>query len=106
MSIRRDEFFEELIQGLHYAAKDREFLRLFLYDLLTPAERQELSARLQIVKELRDGTVHGEIAKKLKVGVATVSRGARTLHNPKGGFNQLLEKKGAWRASSQRASAA
>lgn len=106
MSIRKEEYFNELIRALQLAGKDGAMLRAFLYDLLTPAERQELSARLQIIEQLNEGVSQTEIAKNLKVGVATVTRGARTLLNPKGGFNRILEKRGSWRPSVQRASAA
>ena len=106
MSIRSEEFFNDLVRTILVASKDGSLLRAFLYDLLTPAERQEIAARLQIIEQLNEGVSQTEIAKNLKVGVATVTRGARTLLNPKGGFNRILEKRGSWRPSVQRASAA
>ncbi|MGM0831528.1 trp operon repressor [Halomonas qaidamensis] len=50
-----------------------------LASLLTPAEYQEISKRLQIFKLLRDGVPHRKIAETLGVGIATVSRGSRAL---------------------------
>lgn len=47
--------------------------------LLTPAEYQEISKRLQIFNLLRDGVPHRKIAETLGVGIATVSRGSRAL---------------------------
>lgn len=47
--------------------------------LLTPAEYQEISKRLQIFNLLRDGVPHRRIAEILGVGIATVSRGSRAL---------------------------
>ncbi|PRY66026.1 TrpR family trp operon transcriptional repressor [Vreelandella songnenensis] len=47
--------------------------------LLTPAEYQEISKRLQIFNLLRDGVPHRQIAQMLGVGIATVSRGSRAL---------------------------
>lgn len=51
----------------------------FLKGILTPREIEELSTRLQIVKLLKKGLPHQEIARRLKVGVATVTRGSREL---------------------------
>jgi TrpR family trp operon transcriptional repressor len=51
----------------------------FLKGLLTPKEFDEVVTRLQIVKLLKKGLPHQEIARQLKVGVATVTRGSREL---------------------------
>ena len=59
--------------------KTKEQMADFLYGILTPKEIEELSARLQIVKQLRKGIRQQTIAKKLGVGIATVSRGSREL---------------------------
>lgn len=51
----------------------------FLKGILTPKEIDELASRLQIVKMLKKGIPHQEIARRLEVGVATVTRGSREL---------------------------
>ena len=51
----------------------------FLKGILTQRELSELSTRLTIVKLLKQGLPHQEIARRLKVGVATVTRGSREL---------------------------
>ncbi|PJC80285.1 transcriptional regulator [Candidatus Roizmanbacteria bacterium CG_4_8_14_3_um_filter_36_12] len=51
----------------------------FLKGILTPREIEELTTRLQIVKLLKKGLPHQEIARRLEVGVATVTRGSREL---------------------------
>ena len=51
----------------------------FLKGILTPKELEELVMRLQIVKLLKKGLPHQEIARRLEVGVATVTRGSREL---------------------------
>ncbi len=51
----------------------------FLYGLLTPKEVEEFSTRLEIVKMLKQGTRQKNIAKKLGVGIATVTRGSREI---------------------------
>lgn len=48
----------------------------FLYGLLTPKEIEEFSTRLEIVKMLKQGVRQKSIAKKLRVGIATVTRGS------------------------------
>ena len=51
----------------------------FLRGILTPREIDELCKRLQIVKMIKKGLPHQEIARRLEVGVATVTRGSREL---------------------------
>ena len=51
----------------------------FLKGILTPKEFDEMVTRLQIVKLLKKGLPHQEIARRLGVGVATVTRGSREL---------------------------
>ena len=50
-----------------------------LRGILTPKELYELIRRLEIVKLLKKGIPQHQIADKLKVGVATVTRGSREL---------------------------
>ena len=64
---------------------------LFLKDLLTPAEHQEIKRRLKIIKLLKRGLPQREVAKKLKIAIATITRGAMVLKNPQGGFNRILK---------------
>lgn len=51
----------------------------FLKGILTPREIEELSTRLQIVKMIKSGLPHQEIAHRMGVGVATVTRGSREI---------------------------
>ncbi len=59
----------------------------FLKGILTPKELEEMSTRLQIVKLIKKGLPHQEIARRLEVGVATVTRGSRELR--KGRFKDI-----------------
>jgi TrpR family trp operon transcriptional repressor len=59
--------------------KSRSEMLDFLNGILTPKEIEELSTRLQIVKMIKKGLPHQEIARRLEVGVATVTRGSREL---------------------------
>jgi len=53
----------------------------FLNTILTEQERYALPKRLEIVRLLKKGVPQHEIAKKLRVGVATVTRGSKELQN-------------------------
>jgi len=69
---------EELIDSF-LKQKNAVELRDFLFGILTPKEVDEISTRLQIVKLIKKGLPHQEIARRLEVGVATVTRGSREL---------------------------
>lgn len=90
MPLSKRKQTRELITVLMRAAREEKLLHEFLLDILTPAEYQEISIRWQIVKRLSKGMPQREIARKLGVSVATVSRGARELLNKKGGFNRMF----------------
>lgn len=56
-----------------------EKMKNFLVGILTPQEIDEISMRLQIVKMLKKGIPQHEIAERLKIGIATVTRGSKEL---------------------------
>jgi TrpR family trp operon transcriptional repressor len=57
----------------------REQMIEFLRAILTPKELEEIPTRLQIVKLLKKRIPQRQIAEKLGVGVATVTRGSKEL---------------------------
>ncbi len=59
--------------------KTKEQMTNLLRGILTLKELDELTRRLQIVELLKKGVTQHQIADKLKVGVATVTRGSREL---------------------------
>lgn len=75
-----DPYKAELIRHL-LAINNPEAMDSALESLLTPAEYQEISKRLQIFKLLNEGVAHRKIAELLGVGIATVSRGSRALRD-------------------------
>jgi Trp operon repressor len=81
---------KQFLTVLRRAARNPRFLHAFLRDLLTPREYREFVKRWQIVKLLTRGTTQREIAKRLRVSIATVTRGSRVLLEKRGGFNQML----------------
>lgn len=82
--------FRELLTAFLRASRDAAVLRSLLEDLLTPAEINELVARLQIVKHLERGETQRAISEKLHVTLQTVNRGARALTHSRGGFKKVL----------------
>lgn len=81
-----NQFLTEFINFIS-AQKSTSELKAFIQAILTPKEIEEIPKRLQIVKLLKQGMPQREIAQKLKVGVATVTRGSRELH--KGSFKNV-----------------
>ena len=75
-----DKNLEEFIETL-LRIKTKEKMYDFLQGILTPKELLEIPNRLQIVKMLKRGISHHDIAGKLHVGVATVARGSREIQN-------------------------
>jgi len=59
----------------------------FLNGLLTLREREEFVRRIEIVKMLKSGISQHDIAKRLGVGVATVTRGSKEIQL--GRFNSV-----------------
>ena len=69
---------EDLITTL-LKIKSKEKMNDFIKGILTPKELEEIPTRLAIVKMLKQKVAQRKIAQKLKVGIATVTRGSREL---------------------------
>jgi TrpR family transcriptional regulator, trp operon repressor len=81
-----DQNLGEFVEMLLKTRGKEEMLDL-LRGILTPKELVELPNRLQIIKMLKRGVSHHDIAGKLHVGVATVTRGSREIQ--KGNFKNV-----------------
>jgi len=86
------KYKQELI-NLLTNIKNPQLMSELLEDILTPGEFEEIITRWQIIKELSRGVPQREIAAKLKVSIAKITRGSRELRNKNGGFWQVLKKK-------------
>ena len=64
----------------------------FLFAFLTSSEMKSFSQRIDIVQLLKSGLTQRDISLKLKVGIATITRGSRTLQEHEEIFNRVLEK--------------
>ncbi|WP_027858205.1 Trp family transcriptional regulator [Marinobacterium jannaschii] len=71
-------YLDELLEHL-LAVDDKAGMEKALSGLLTPSELVEISKRLQIFKLLKAGVPQRQIAERLGVGIATVTRGSRAL---------------------------
>lgn len=80
--------FRELVQYLLHQQDSKQLAQL-LKAILTPKELKEIPTRLQIVKLLKKGIPQREIAERLGVGIATVTRGSKELHA--GNFKDIEE---------------
>lgn len=60
-------------------AKTEEEMKNLLKGLLTPSEIEEFGTRIEIVRLLKKGVGQHDIAKKLGIGVATVTRGSKEI---------------------------
>lgn len=80
----------QLLAALKFASKNKRLLNDFLVDLLTPQEYKDIVNRWQIIKLLKRGLTQRDISKKLRVSIATVTRGSRAIQNPTGGFNKII----------------
>lgn len=85
---------KDLLEALKKAGSDQALLKDFLEDLLTPAEYKAILTRWQVVIRLMKGEPQRSIAKDLKIGIATVTRGSREISDTKGGFARVLKKLG------------
>jgi TrpR family trp operon transcriptional repressor len=82
----KDKATIELVELLRKAQSDKDMLDL-LKGLLTIGELKEIAKRVQIVRMLKSGVPQREIAAKLNVGIATVTRGSREIKQ--GRFSQI-----------------
>lgn len=86
------KYKQELVEVFSAIIGDKKLMAEFLMDILTPAEFEALALRWQIVKKLKKGETHREIAGDLGLGISTVTRGSREFRNKDGGFHLMLNK--------------
>lgn len=76
-------YYDTLVDSV-LSLKTKNEVREFLDGILTSKEREELAVRLQIIRLLKKKVPQHEIAAKLGVGIATVTRGSKEIS--KGNF--------------------
>ncbi len=85
--MKKKMYLDNLVTEL-LSIKTPEDMVEFLRGILTPQELEEIPVRLEIVKMLKKGVPQHQIAKELKIGVATVTRGSKELQ--KGRFKKII----------------
>lgn len=81
---------EEFLVKAFLSLKTSNEMASFLRDLLTTAEIEEFSNRLEITKQLIEGKPYLEIAKNISTSTTTVSRVAHWLFAGCGGYATAL----------------
>ncbi len=69
----------DLLIDILLSVNTKEKIENLLLGLLTPKEIEEFAQRIRLVQLLKKGVSQHEIAGKLGLGVATVSRGAKEI---------------------------
>lgn len=82
----KSRYLDELVQAV-LSIKTHSEMQDFFEGILTPQELVEIPNRLAIVKMLKSGVSQHKIAEKLRVGIATVTRGSKELQ--KGRFKTI-----------------
>jgi TrpR family transcriptional regulator, trp operon repressor len=76
------KYISHLVNHL-LAQKTAEEMEEVLRELLTSSELLEIANRLQIFEMLKQGVPQRQIAEKLGVGIATVTRGSNAMKSRK-----------------------
>jgi len=71
---------------------DRETMHNFLSEILTPAEKKDLTLRWELLKLLAQGRTQRSIANELHISLCKITRGAKILKNPSSVCAQKLKK--------------
>jgi TrpR family transcriptional regulator, trp operon repressor len=85
------DHLNELI-SLFARLKGREEAELFVRDILTPHELEQVAERWQIVKRLHQGMPQRKVKDELGISIEKVTRGSKQLQENNGGFQLFLEK--------------
>lgn len=83
------KYNQELIKVLVNISNEK-LMQVFLADLLSAKELDDIVMRWQIVKQLAKNIPQREIAKNLGVSIAKITRGSRALQNKNSGFRKIL----------------
>lgn len=92
---RQDEVNKTGMARLHRAFLSLETAgecRVFLEDLCTFKEVEEMARRLEVAQLLAQGRNYQEIARQIEVSTATISRVNRALRYGSGGYETVLER--------------
>jgi TrpR family trp operon transcriptional repressor len=66
----------------------------FLSEILTDSEREQLSLRWELMKQLRSGKSQRAISSDLHISLCKVTRGSKILKNEKSITNKIMNRRG------------
>jgi TrpR-related protein YerC/YecD len=72
--------------------RNKQDVRKFLSDLLTPGESVMIAYRIEVAKMLLKGFGYEDIQRKLKVGASTINSVNKWLYSGFGGYMKALKK--------------
>lgn len=71
---------QELLKMI-LSIETREELDSFFEDIFTPAEREDISLRWKLLKDLHKGMTQRKIAEKYGISLCKITRGSKILKN-------------------------
>ena len=83
---------ERLLYNAVLLLKTHHDCKLFLDDILSPAERNAIIQRLQIAELLSRGMAYREISEITQASTTTISRVMKSLQYGTGGLSSVLER--------------
>lgn len=88
-SWRKEPWFKAMCSAMTQINSEEDMAN-FLRDIGTLAELQAWSERLEVAKQLAQGTTYREIAKNTGASTTTVTRVGKFLENGEGGYRKVL----------------
>jgi len=89
--VRNESLKIDWIVKMLSSTKNKKELKLFLIDILSPAEIDDIYNRLQIIEELTvHGSPHREVSKKFNVSISKVTRAANVTKYGSGIFRRMF----------------
>jgi TrpR family trp operon transcriptional repressor len=85
----KKEYFTELYE-LFTRIKTPKEAKMFLGDILTQHELEQVAERWQLVKRLSKGMPQRKVKDELGISIEKVTRGSKQLQHGTGGFNLFL----------------
>ena len=88
-----DKYYSEQVKMLFSAItkiEDIDTCKMFFEDICTIKEIQDMSQRLQVARELKNGKNYHEISAITGASTATISRVNKCLVYGGGGYNSIL----------------
>ena len=89
-----EKYYSEEIEKLFkaiLALRDIETCQKFFDDICTIKELQDMSQRLEVARELKNGKNYQEISKSTGASTATISRVNKCLLYGSGGYTAVLD---------------